>query len=314
MGTTDSREKRAEAGGGRTPAPGTPAETEAALDRLCADLLAALQAFEDSQRGFFPGAAAGLRETFRPVIERLDASLSLAELRSDPPGAGELRNGLMEASRLCLESLRLSTASDHLEASLGNYRKAGRRVCRALEILYPLHRLAPAIHRFFLEEPLRGRPEEHLPVAQGPPAPGLRHIGMEQDPYARGSLSLYVPESVDGPQALPLVVALHGGFGHGRDFIWVWLREARSRRFLLAAPSSRGPTWSITGPDADAELLQALLGYIRERWPVDERKILLTATPLQNSLLELYGLVSIIDDCAQHLGQAKYIKGSLKPT
>ena len=28
------------------------------------------------------------------------------------------------------------------------------------------------------------------------------------------------------------------------------------------------------------------------------RKVLLTATPLQNSLLELYGLVSIIDDFA----------------
>lgn len=48
-------------------------------------------------------------------------------------------------------------------------------------------------------------------------------------------------------------------------------------------------------------------------------KILLTATPLQNSLLELYGLVSIIDE--HHFGdlksfKAKYSRVSLeqKPT
>ncbi len=33
-----------------------------------------------------------------------------------------------------------------------------------------------------------------------------------------------------------------------------------------------------------------------QKWAERKRKILLTATPLQNSLLELYGLVSVVDD------------------
>ena len=64
----------------------------------------------------------------------------------------------------------------------------------------------------------------------------------------RGAFSLYVPERCDGKTPLPLVVALHGGFGHGHDFVWTWLREARSRPFLLLAPSSRGTTWSLDAP------------------------------------------------------------------
>ena len=53
------------------------------------------------------------------------------------------------------------------------------------------------------------------------------------------------------------------------------------------------------------------------------RKVLLTATPLQNSLLELYGLVSIIDDFAfgdtmnerkiRHREGAKSAKDVLSP-
>ena len=54
------------------------------------------------------------------------------------------------------------------------------------------------------------------------------------------------------------VVALHGGSGSGRDFLWTWLREARGRRFLLAAPTAQGPTWSLMGPDLDSRNLRAM--------------------------------------------------------
>src|SRR5207245_2046338 len=81
---------------------------------------------------------------------------------------------------------------------------------------------------------------------------GVLHASNERD--ARGGFSVYVPEHWDGETAMPLVVALHGGSGHGRDFLWSWLADARSRGVLLMAPTARDRTWSIMGgQDVDAE-------------------------------------------------------------
>ena len=49
----------------------------------------------------------------------------------------------------------------------------------------------------------------------------------------RGAFSLYVPEYYDAARAWPLVVAMHGGSGNGGAFLWSWLREARTRGFIL---------------------------------------------------------------------------------
>jgi phospholipase/carboxylesterase len=252
------------------------ADFESASGALCADLIAALEIFEESQRLFFPGIVPVLRERFGPLAERLERSM--ARLRSIPclPETNRLRNDLLEASALCLDSLRLSVEVEYLEAFLANFRKAVRRVNRAMEILYPLHGSLPIINRFFLEKPLREKDVDFI----GPVAPagrtGLQHVGADQHPYARGSFSVFIPESYDESGPWPLVVALHGGFGHGRDFIWTWLREARSRRFLLVAPTSCGGTWSITGPDIDDEFLREVLRNITDRWNVDKKRILLT--------------------------------------
>ena len=54
----------------------------------------------------------------------------------------------------------------------------------------------------------------------------------------RGAFSLYVPEYYDPARAWPLVVAMHGGSGNGGAFLWSWLREARTRGFILLAPTA----------------------------------------------------------------------------
>ena len=75
---------------------------------------------------------------------------------------------------------------------------------------------------------------------------------------------------------MPLIVALHGGSGHGADFLWSWLREGRSRGCLVLSPSSRGDTWSLMGPDVDSDNLARMVDYVIERWSVDAERILLT--------------------------------------
>jgi len=85
-----------------------------------------------------------------------------------------------------------------------------------------------------------------------------------------------VPEWLAGDAPRPLVVALHGGSGHGRDFLWTWLREARGRGFLLLSPTSVGSTWSLDAPPRDALRLRSMVDWVSARWPVDRERILLT--------------------------------------
>jgi phospholipase/carboxylesterase len=104
---------------------------------------------------------------------------------------------------------------------------------------------------------------------------GVLHANNERD--TRGGFSLYVPETWDGHAAMPLVVALHGGSGHGRDFLWSWVREARTRGVLVLSPTSRDRTWSIMGgEDVDADALVRMVDFVGERYAVDRSRVLLT--------------------------------------
>jgi phospholipase/carboxylesterase len=86
-----------------------------------------------------------------------------------------------------------------------------------------------------------------------------------------------VPETWEGAKPAALVVALHGGSGHGRDFLWSWLREARSRGVLLLSPTAQDRTWSIMGgADVDAPRLRAAVEDVAARYNVDRGRILLT--------------------------------------
>jgi phospholipase/carboxylesterase len=246
------------------------------MESFATRLVKALESFESAQRAYFPGIVPRLREQFTPAIEALEAAKEGLETGPALPGQEGLRKKLLEASELCLDSLKLSIAADSLEEALANFRKAGRRVYRAQEFLLPLCPSVPAVNRYFLEPAVRDRAAEFIPNPEPTPSTGLFHGGLDEDPYARGSVSFYIPQSRDRSEPLPLVVALHGGFGHGRDFIWTWLREARSRRFVLACPTSVNITWTITGPDTDAQLLYKVLTYAADRWNIDVQKILLT--------------------------------------
>jgi phospholipase/carboxylesterase len=69
---------------------------------------------------------------------------------------------------------------------------------------------------------------------------------------------------------------LHGGSVHGRVFLCTWLREARSRGFVVLAPTSLGPTWSLDAPGVDAARLVSMLDFVAARWPIDRTRVLLT--------------------------------------
>ena len=123
---------------------------------------------------------------------------------------------------------------------------------------------------------------------------GVLHSRNERS--ERGGVSLYVPETAgagrSAPGPMPLIVALHGGSGHGRDFLWAWLREARTRGALLLSPTAQDRTWSIMGgEDVDAPRLVAAVEEVAQRYPVDRSRVLLTGMSDGATYALLAGLV-----------------------
>jgi len=83
-----------------------------------------------------------------------------------------------------------------------------------------------------------------------------------------------VPEYYTAERAWPLVMALHGGSGNGRGFLWSWLRDARSYGAILVAPTATGDaspksTWALMGEDTDTPNLARILDLVRS--PLEHR-------------------------------------------
>ncbi len=184
---------------------------------------------------------------------------------------------------------RLSAASNEVLAAFDGLRaalrdgddlhalfRALRHLPRAQEALYPLACEIAAVNSFFLDPSLRDKAGALARAAQPPREgeTGIMHFANEGG--SRGGYSLYVPESYSPDCALPLVIALHGGSGHGHGFLWSWLRDARSFGAILIAPTATGRTWALMGDDPDTPNLNRILDRVAERWRIDTARMLLT--------------------------------------
>jgi phospholipase/carboxylesterase len=240
---------------------------------LAGRIVEALGALEAAFRRLHPLAIPRLRDGLRSRVEGLEASLLQFSERGVPDAdAKGLR--LLEAGGLVLEALHRFGGGDDMTQAFMAVLRSMRSWCRTQEVLYPLSRDFPEIDRFFLEPGAivqRGKNGE-IPES----STGIVHRIPGEDAYGRGGYSLFVPGFQPSGRPLALVVALHGGYGHGRDFLWTWLREARSRGLLLMAPSSAGSTWSLADIETDAVLLEQHLAEVCSRYAVDRSRILLT--------------------------------------
>lgn len=252
----------------------------ARVARLGGATLAALSALEIAERRLHPPAFAELRRALSVPRERLEEALDA--FRTATPGDAALQafhERLASGGALALAALAgfvdpgpPHEAAQRVLGALGSHR-------RAQAALYPLRDTLPALGRWFLEAPLRDADSARLHrIENATPRAGFE-VGLFEAPAARedrGGFSLYVPEWWDGSAPWPIVVALHGASGHGREFLWTWLREARSRGFVLLAPTSLGPTWSLDVPEVDAARIVSMLAFVAARWPIDRARVLLT--------------------------------------
>ena len=260
-----------------------------ALGRLGPALLSLLDAIDGIARHTAPGALAQIGIQLEAKRARLQGAHD--EFRaSDPPAAlREFAEQFSEAVRHAERAAeRLISAADAGAGSIPAILEGMHEHCLAQAALFPLRRVLPPFDTWFIEAGFESRLERLAAVSGGDAPVGL--FNASNQPDRRGGFTLFVPEDYDPAVAWPLVVALHGGFGHGADFVWSWLREARARGWLLLAPTSRGTTWSMLGPDVDAGALDAMLAYVRERWSVDRGRMLLTGLSDGATYTLLHGL------------------------
>ena len=236
-------------------------------------LLTTMEAFEQLQRNMHPTRIDQLADFIAPFEAELQAAFDIFKTLAFPEHIARFGEHLTEAANYSLRACNgfTNAGSDTMAAM-----KAMRAQCRAQENLYPVATVLRPISQYFLEMPARENQLLHdkLNAQDTAGEPGILHANNNRD--SRGGFSLYVPEYLDRSKPTSLVVALHGGTGHGADFIWSWVREARTRGFVVMAPTSQSDTWSLMGDDIDLPVLLQEIEFIAAQLNIDREHILLT--------------------------------------
>jgi phospholipase/carboxylesterase len=250
-------------------------------DRTFEDLTTLLPALLRSMEGLGfiarhfhpPNFATVLEAVGTPEDELREARPRLDDWPEALAGVATCLKGASDAALEGYELLRGASAGP--DGMRGVYRALGR-LPRAQEALYPLAADLPPVSRHFLgpdrrdDEALIAR----LAEAGNREDAGVFHV--ENEPGTRGGYSLYVPETYEAAAPPPLVVAMHGGAGNGRSFLWTWLRDARGHGAIVVAPTAVGDTWALMGPDGDSPNLMRILDEVEGRWAFDKARMLLT--------------------------------------
>ncbi len=237
--------------------------------------LSTLKLFEAVLRRLHPPLFPSLREKLEPARTELTQALETFSNAAVSDRLEELHEGIRTGAGHALDALERFLAPSPPDQLAVGVLAAMRSHCRALEAFYPLRLAFPPLGCFFAEPGWHERLAELDPDPPDPAGVGIHHARPDTE-TERGGFWLYVPERYRSDRDWPLVVALHGGFGHGRDFLWTWLREARSRGFLLLAPDSRDSTWALASPQGEARALASMVENVSQRFRVDREHVLLT--------------------------------------
>jgi phospholipase/carboxylesterase len=250
--------------------------SEAVVDDIVAvlpPLLQSLEALAFIARHLNPPQFDSVMEAAGSPDQALQAVRS--RLADWPGEFAAIQNSLEAASDAALAAFEGLRAVQHGNGDLVAVFRALRYAPRAQEALYPLAARLPPVSSFFVDPALREDAALLARLAQ-PAGDNTGIIHDHNEPGNRGGFSLYVPEYYTPDRAWPLVMALHGGSGNGRGFLWSWLRDARSHDAVVVAPTATGNTWSLMGEDTDTSNLARILDLVRGRWNIDPTKLLLT--------------------------------------
>jgi phospholipase/carboxylesterase len=248
-----------------------------AVARLVPATLKALHALEFAGRHLAPASLPQLIKAMAGRDDDLDAALSVSRALDWPGRLAPVRDCLEPAAQAAGQGIAdLRSAGEAPQPIVAAYR-ALRSYAKAAESLYPMAAFLKPVSQFFLEERVRDDAAMTDRLAAVDPARervGVMHAGGP--PGTRGGFSLYVPEYYDAANAYPLVVAMHGGSGNGGAFLWSWVREARSRGFVVIAPTAIGSTWSLMEPEVDGPSIDRMVEQVAQQWNIDAAHKLMT--------------------------------------
>lgn len=250
--------------------------SEAVVDDIVAvlpPLLQSLEALAFVARHLNPPEFGAVMEAAGTPDESLQAVR--ARLSDWPQQFAGLRSSLEAASDAALAAFAGLRAVQNGDGDLIAVFRALRHVPRAKEALYPLAATLPPVSSFFVDPDLREDAKVLKRLTQ-PPHENTGIVHDHNEPGSRGGFSVYVPEYYTPDRTWPLVMALHGGSGNGRAFLWSWLADARSFGAVLVSPTATGNTWALLGDDADTPNLARILEFVRGRYNIDPTKLLLT--------------------------------------
>jgi phospholipase/carboxylesterase len=252
-------------------------------------LLQSLEALSFIARHLNPPEFGAVMESAGTPDQALQAVRS--RLGAWPEQFAELGSALAVASDEALAAFAGLRQVERGDGDLVAVFRALRHAPRALEALYPLASRLPPVSSFFVDPDLC----DDAGLTARLEAPANANTGLiheHNDPGSRGGFSLYVPEYYTPERAWPLVMALHGDSGNGRNFLWSWLRDARSLGAVLVAPTAIGNTWALMGEDVDSPNLARILEWVFRRWNIDRAKLLLTGMSDGGTFCYVSGLES----------------------
>lgn len=241
----------------------------ATLTTLQQEIVNFLRTFEAIQEDLRLGAVAesqaqlvaAVGDTFR----RFDSTFAPL---TPPDSMKELHARLCAAITELGKSCNLFMTKPSQEWTLA-FLYSRRAFCRGLYELYELRDQLPIVAAHFL---LPGA-DAPVPAASGGAASGFTQRERSDE---RSEYTLYIPEDYSPDKPLPLIVALHGGYGQGSEYVWTWLRPARSRGYAILAPKSLGNTWDMTVPSIDTGSVMRMFDEVTGEYSIDRDRVYLT--------------------------------------
>ena len=241
-------------------------------DRLAAlqtEILQILRTFEFLQEHLKHGAIAenqahlvgAVGDTFR----RFDSGFATT---APPEAMAGLHSQLISAVGELHRAFDLFMSKPGPEWTLAFLHSRGA-FCRALYQLFDIRDRLPIIAQHFLIDGAKA------PVAKESSGAPIGFIQRERN-GARSDYTLYIPEDYSNEKPLRLIVALHGGYGQGSEYVWTWLRPARSRSYAILSPKSLGVTWDMSVPSMDTRSVLQMLEEVNAEYSIDGSHIYLT--------------------------------------
>ena len=178
--------------------------------------------------------------------------------------------------------------------------------CAGLALAYGAREAFPALQCYWVTDDALTR----VAMLDAPAADARVPLGVQQEAASssHAAYAVYVPECYTPSRAWPVVVCLHGAYGHGHEYLWTWLRVARSHGCIVLAPKSRGPTWSIVDPAVDIASIRAMLTAVGARYHIDAARIYLSGLSDGGSFAYLMAL-----SCPSVIAAVAPVAGVLHP-